>query len=45
MAFLDAKRFDASLVTTTVAAFDDAPAVLAEGPMKAVLIRPPAWSR
>lgn len=39
MTYLDAKRFDASLVTTEIAAFDDAPEVLASGPMKAVLVR------
>jgi len=39
MAFLDARRFDASLVTTQIAAFDDTPEVLASGPMKAVLMR------
>jgi threonine dehydrogenase-like Zn-dependent dehydrogenase len=41
MAFLDAARFDVSLVTTTIASFDDTPAVLAEAPMKAVLVREP----
>ena len=39
MAFLDAGRLDASLVTTEIAAFDDAPEVLASAPMKAVLVR------
>jgi threonine dehydrogenase-like Zn-dependent dehydrogenase len=41
MAFLDAGRFDVSLVTTTIASFDDTPGVLAEAPMKAVLVREP----
>jgi len=44
MAFLDAKRFDVSLVTTDIAGFDDGPQVLASAPMKAVLIREPAYA-
>ena len=39
MAVLDAGRLDASLITTEIAAFDDAPEVLASAPMKAVLVR------
>lgn len=39
MAYLDAGRLDASLVTIEIAAFDDTPEVLASGPMKAVLVR------
>ena len=39
IAYLSAKRFDVSLVTSEVAAFDDAPQVLASAPMKAVLVR------
>ena len=39
MAFLDAKRFDVSLVASEIAPFDEAPAVLARGPQKAVLVR------
>lgn len=41
MDWLDAGRVDVSRVTTRVASFDDAPAVLAEAPMKAVLYRQP----
>jgi threonine dehydrogenase-like Zn-dependent dehydrogenase len=44
MAWLDAKRFDASLVTSVIAAFDDAPQVLAAAPMKAVLTREPLYA-
>ncbi|MFZ5747133.1 MAG: zinc-dependent alcohol dehydrogenase [Pseudomonadota bacterium] len=44
MAYLDAKRLDASLVTSMVVPFDDAPDVLASAPMKAVLTREPIHS-
>jgi alcohol dehydrogenase len=41
MTYLDAGRVDVSQVITAVAAFDDAPEVLAAAPMKAVLVREP----
>ena len=43
MAYLDARRFDVAQVTTVVAPFDDTPQVLAEAPMKAVLVRDPIY--
>lgn len=45
MAVLEARRFDPSLVTSEIAPFDDAPAVLAAGPLKAVLVRDPLYAR
>ncbi|WP_431309564.1 zinc-binding dehydrogenase [Bradyrhizobium iriomotense] len=45
MAFLDAKRFDVSKITTLIAPFDETPRVLAEAPMKAVLVREPLHTR
>lgn len=41
MAWLDARRLDVALVTTQVTAFECAPEVLADAPMKAVLYREP----